>query len=149
MHGLFGLAVNAEQAVTIVLAVVCTALVVGLLLRKDTAKEMRRRAVNVTVAKLRSEGLGDLADILEAYVVGDYSDLVQSAVEFAKLAGDVEKFDALLLRHFKMQLPARLEDPEVGRWIVETVDAWKAAKAAQVTPAVAAMAAQGSSALAS
>ncbi len=127
---MFGLTILPEHVAIIVLAALLTALVVGFFLRKDHAREERRKAVNATAAKLRQHGLVDLAEILECYVVGDYTDLVQGAVGFARLAGDPAKFDGMLLRHFKVQLPLRLQEAETGRWIIETVEAFKTSQAA-------------------
>ena len=86
--------------------------VVSMLFKKDTAIEERRRNAMQCCSMLREIGLDDYADVMENYVVGDYSGLAKDIRRMGKNALNPEKTKEALRRNFFAQLPNRLTDPE-------------------------------------
>jgi len=95
----------------ILLTVIAIVAVIGWLFRKDDAIEDRRRRMLILYARLRELGLDDFAGAAEAYVIGDYSGLYAKGQLLLEVLMDPVKADAMLAKHFYLQLASRVKDP--------------------------------------
>lgn len=120
-----------EVALMIVVALGAGKVGVGWLLKRDTAKEERRRGAAKMAAKLSALGLVKTPEFLIDYSVGDYSSMAAKMKDVAStfLAGDAEvikEFGGIFERVLKAKLST-----EDGRKLIEgkLLEAIAAAKA--------------------
>lgn len=118
---LFAFTLAPKDVVLVILAVIAVVAVIGLLFRKDTAIEIRRRQMVELSGELKNLGLERLAGFAEAYAVGDYSGLYQEAKALLKEISDHDSALGLLRKSFFKQLPERLKRKEDSAEILEVV----------------------------
>ncbi len=103
------MSISPQQIVIVLLLAAVVALAIGMLFRRDTAQEERRRGYIVLSKAFDALGLSRLADVAENAAIGDYSGLYREGKALAKDLSSPEKMMALLAESFYKQLPERLK----------------------------------------
>ena len=139
---LFAVTYSVQSLLIVALGVAVAAFVTGWLLRKDTALEAYQRGVLGLSSKLRAlphtpGGLiAKFSGMLEDIAIKDVSGFYQKAKNLGDLADEPDRVMRLLREDVMAQFPSILDKPEIGQFILDQVDQWKAGKEAATKKAM-------------
>jgi len=92
------------------------------LFTKDTQIEERRRHVQKMVAKLREMGLTKLPNLLDDYVVGDYSGMIHKVKDLYELLMDDKARVAEFEKVANLVLEYKMKNPETRDALIAKVE---------------------------
>lgn len=138
---LFAVTYAGKDLILVALIAALVAFCLGWLLRKDTAVEAYQRGVMETVGRLKTLNhapggmIDQFAKFLTNIGIKDLSGVYQATKAFGDKFDEPEEFMRLLRVDFKAQFPDIFDKEDIGPWLLEQVDQWRATQVAKAATA--------------